>query len=292
MQLRKFLITLLAGTIVGLTIGHSTPNDTPAPLIADAQDKGEENDSDRDSLFEVTAATESVLGVSSYPIDKNNNLRASSETQVTGPEGAITWYVNGPPGLAVTVRVSREPNSGGHSHSGGPTGTASPSSFTLGSFPQNVRVTFRAPQACGLIRHVTSGGGQSVTDYNRVLVNGLVPMTATTGISLVGQTGTHPSNHWGTQAMVSGLQNLGRQFYQKFNRNIFVNDISLQTGGLFDHRATWSPPHKTHRFGRDVDINWSSMSEEQRAFFEATAESLGFRVEIHPNPTHYHLHKL
>lgn len=38
---------------------------------------------------------------------------------------------------------------------------------------------------------------------------------------------------------------------------LFINDISLPNGGLFDHKAItspWTAPHATHRIGLDVDV--------------------------------------
>jgi len=239
---------------------------------------------------QVVKVSPKILTVTSFRLDEFNNMVAPLEVAVTEPEGTVTWYISGPRNLPVTIALSREQSTGGHNHTGGPTGTVTPSNFTLGpTYPQNTPVTFRAPVASGLIKQVLSGGGQSLTNYNNVLVAGLIILTPTSGISLTGETGSHPSNHYGTAALVAGLQALGLKFFQKFQKNIWVNDMSLPHGGLFDHQSTWSPPHQTHRDGRHVDLNWSSMSEEERTFFKSTAESLGFGVELHTNPTHWHL---
>lgn len=240
--------------------------------------------------FAVRRVEVDLLTSTSYEITDRNNLVVPFETANVGPNGTVTWYTNGPPGLQVTISLYREANSGGHSHGGGPIGTIQPASFTLGpNYPQNVASIFRAPDACGLIRHVVAGGGQQITNYNNVLLSGLITLGASTGVTLTGSTATHPSNHWATPQVVAGVQELGRKFYEKFQKNIFVNDSSLPTGGLFDHQATWSPPHQTHRDGRAVDINWSSMTAVERDFFKLTAEALGFTVELHPNPNHWHL---
>ena len=43
--------------------------------------------------------------------------------------------------------------------------------------------------------------------------------------------------------------------YNQYGENIFVNDISLKDGGVFDLNQNWSPPdHSLHREGRNVDI--------------------------------------
>lgn len=240
--------------------------------------------------FAVRKVEVDLLTFTSYKITDRNNLVVPFETGSVPPNGTATFYTNGPPGLQVTISLYREANWYGHSHDGGPTGTIEPASFTLGpNYPQNATSIFRAPDACGLIRHVAAGGGQQVTAYKSVVLSGLVALGTATGLTLVGSSATHPDNHSGTPQLVSGMYQLGRKFYEKFQKNLFVNDMSLSMGGLFDHRATWSPPHQTHRDGRNVDINWSSMTNVERDFFKLTAEALGFTVELHENPKHWHL---
>ena len=250
---------------------------------------------DRIAGFKLVAATPALLTTTPYKIDAKNKLVAPSITGNCEPGGTITWYTNGPQGAQVKIRLARLSGSGGHNHDGGgPTGTISPSSFTLRDpYPQNVRSIFRAPEACGTIRQkVAVGGGPSIIGYNDVLISGLTALPASTGLTLTGKTTRHPSNHWGTPDLVQALRALGRAYYLEFQTNLFINDMSLQTGGLFDIQGAWAPPHQTHRTGRDVDINRSSMTSAQRTFFTTTAESLEFRVELHPpNPPHWHLTK-
>ena len=47
-----------------------------------------------------------------------------------------------------------------------------------------------------------------------------------------------------------------------------LNDISLPNGGLFDINPNWNPPHKSHRIGKDVDIENISRTAELRAILE------------------------
>lgn len=240
----------------------------------------------------VTRSSRSTTSLASFQIARVGDFLPLGESQSTEPGGAITWYVSGPQGATVTCSLARLNASGGHSHSGGPVGSVSPQSFTLGKYPQNIPVVFRAPDASGrvdLTARFSSGSPSEITVYNNVLVSGLLALGQSTRLSLVGTTTTHPSNHWGTGAMCGGLAELGRHFHEKFKKPIFVNDMSLEIGGLFDHKATFAPPHQLHRDGRHVDLNYSSMNKKERDFFKATAESLGFRVEIHPDPEHWHL---
>lgn len=256
--------------------------------VGPQETKGSADESDTPLVFEASSKR---LSVSSYPLDDVNVMVALQEEQVTGPSGTIRWYLNGPKGLSGTIKLKRLPNSGGHHHPGGPTGTVRPSTFTLGKYPQNLPVSFTAPDACGIVEETVSGAGQSHIVTNVVMVRGLTGLFATTGISLIGYTPTHQTDHWGTPDLVSAIQALGRAFHAEYGKNIFVNDISLPTGGLFDHKATWARPHQLHRFGRDVDIRYTNMTKKERKFFKAEAERLKFRVEVHQPGPHWHLYK-
>lgn len=172
-------------------------------------------------------------------------------------------------------------------HAGGPTGTVQPSSFILhGPYPQRVEVAYTAPDASGLVRQVaTFSTGHVDVDINNVMIQGLVELTAGIGITLTGSKDRHPENHFGTPTMIQQLRELARIFHDKFDKNIVVNDISLPRGGLFDIDTNnfWNTPHKTHRLGKNADLNYEEQTETERTFFESKAEGLGFKVEKHPN---------
>jgi len=87
---------------------------------------------------------------------------------------------------------------------------------------------------------------------------------------------------------------------------LFINDISLPYGGLFDHQATWNVPHATHRIGLDVDVRTelgnrrgvkvrNAQGETVRnELFETLARRYAVReAEPHDKGTdneHYHLY--
>ncbi len=90
---------------------------------------------------------------------------------------------------------------------------------------------------------------------------------------LVGQTATHPDNHWGTPSTVRNIQLVALDFAdltcdEPGNCSILrINDLSLRWGGLFDICGTWNPAdtcppltspdrggHFWHRTGTSVDI--------------------------------------
>jgi hypothetical protein len=71
-----------------------------------------------------------------------------------------------------------------------------------------------------------------------------------------------------------------------------INDISLERGGLFDIKGNWSPPHKTHREGRDTDVRSWTIPLANRAAFVAICSSQGVSPVLeYPGGKneHYHL---
>jgi hypothetical protein len=235
-------------------------------------------------------ASEQQLTVSSFPIDNINQYAAIMETQTTLPGGRINWYTSGPTGLSVSISLSRLAHTGGHIHEGGPTGEVSPSSFVLGQYPQNVRSEFHAPEAGGSIQQTTTvSNGKSITNINRILIPDLIELVSGSGFILSGSTPTHPGNHYGKPLLLQKLSELAVAFHHNFNKKIFINDMSLEGGGLFDIKATWSPPHKTHRNGLIADVNSTTMTEDEKRWFGTKCVALGITAVLETNPPHWHL---
>lgn len=245
-------------------------------------------------MYTKSSSENETLSITSFPINGDDEILAISERNSVSPGGTVTWYLNGPTGTQFSTTLTFE-GGGGHSHGTGSTnavaaGTISPASGTLsGPYPQNLRQTFRAGQVCGTIQDNTVLGGETFINHITVAQGAFQALSASTGVVLVGATGSHPSNHWGTSGLVSAIRQLGAAFHAQYDKPIYVNDMSLVTGGLFDINGNFQSPHQTHRDGRHVDMNWSSMSDAERTWFKAKAEELGFRVELHNNPTHWHL---
>lgn len=239
------------------------------------------------SLLKVDA---SAIGCSTFPIEAGISVVAEPVANVH-PGGQVTWYFWGPAGARVSIGVSRLQNTGGHNHPGGPAGSFAPQTFVLGPhYPQNQPSVFSAPVASGsvqMIANVSSGG--AVSGLNRVAVPGLIVLTGGVGITLTGASPTHPVNHCGLPILISKIQQLASEYHAKFGKNLFVNDMSLLEGGLYDFKNTWAPPHITHREGRTVDINSTSMAQPERDFFRTAALALGFSVTLETNPEHWHL---
>ncbi len=246
---------------------------------------------------EIIDVSKPCAVISPYEIRESYKRVPQGATKTCDPGGTNLWYVSGLEGASVDISLDRLPNTGGHHHSGGPVGSVSPSSITLyGPNPQNVKVTFTAPSAAGMIRQRgVFSDGTIDTDFNNVALIGLTPLLGSTYITLQGSTTEHPGNHYGTATLVNGIKALARAFYGRFDKPLHVNDMSLPTGGLFDINDNWTTPHITHQTGHNVDMNRSEMSSTERTYFESTARSLGFTVAVHPSgpgkPDHWHLTK-
>jgi hypothetical protein len=68
-------------------------------------------------------------------------------------------------------------------------------------------------------------------------------------------TSRHTVNHFGTSDLLQKLQALADTVYADSGKSIRINDMSLEYGGPFDTKNLWHPPHRTHREGRDVDVD-------------------------------------
>ena len=77
-------------------------------------------------------------------------------------------------------------------------------------------------------------------------------------------------------------------------RELWVNDISLQFGGRYDYKIAFHPPHSTHMFGEQADINHLGdpikMNSKQITWFKNNAPKYFESVEIH-NGNHFHCSK-
>ncbi|MCC8932270.1 hypothetical protein [Rhizobium sp. 'Codium 1'] len=218
----------------------------------------------------------------------------TTETQICRPGTSCDWFVRGKEGDTVNVILTREANSGGHQHTGGPIGSASPSQFMLtGPYPQNKKVIYRAPAACGIIKIVWKfSSGAPDTDYVHIKVEGLEALSGSKSLILIGATSRHPDNHYGTSQMNTQLHSLADKFFAKFSMPIAVNDMSLVWGGLFDIDGTWGGPHQTHREGRHADVRSQTMDDIQKEFFRVEAEKLfsGVMLEFAGQTNeHWHL---
>jgi hypothetical protein len=210
---------------------------------------------------------------------------------VLEPDGKVVLTNSGAAGSTVTFTLERVPGSGGHNHPDGPAGTIKPKKLKMsGSYPQNAKSTFYAPKVCGTtICRATWSGGAVFTFFIDVMIRGLVLLQPRVSIIPTGSKTIHPGNHYGDPGFIAKIEKLADEFFVRFAKPIYVNDISLVWGGVFDHEATWKPPHKKHGEGRSADINSRSMLPAEKTFFKQAAKRLKLKVVEHGTPLHWHV---
>ncbi|HEV2173100.1 MAG TPA: hypothetical protein VGR71_06015, partial [Nitrospira sp.] len=193
--------------------------------------------------------------------------------------------------LAGSVEIVAEAvdGGGGHEHSFGErpagrffqigsnvaTGDGVPDSIAASLDPSGkAHIIYRSSGISGSDRLVAyyHSGPQVASDSTdlQIGVQGLVELENDGNIDTIGVTTTHPSNHWGTGAMVSSIRALADALRpiadsiaalpppaspEEFPRHLRVNDMSLPEGGLFDFKYSWANPHLTHRSGTDADVD-------------------------------------
>ena len=114
------------------------------------------------------------------------------------------------------------------------------------------------------------------------------------GYTLTGDREPHPSNHWGVPAFLAGARNVARLFALEYpGQALRYNDVSLQYGGVFDVATAtaagydWTPPHRTHRLGTNMDIGIPRGNAE-RALLLRLYQAEGIRV-LQEDAYHWHL---
>jgi len=108
---------------------------------------------------------------------------------------------------------------------------------------------------------------------------------------LIGQTSSHPENHYGTENTLWTLLDLAMGYFETENGTVRINDISLIWGGLFDIKANWASPHRSHRIGKNVDVD--DISAEGKVITERSLRKvirdLRLNVTILNEGNHFHL---
>jgi hypothetical protein len=248
-----------------------------------------------EDLFEVPAWKGAALvSRTSFPVDEAIRFIPKSESNAVRPGGRIKWYLNGPAGTRFKTTLIFQ-LSGGHAH-----GLGTLSKFALGEItpaegvlqgppPQNLVQTYTAGPTCCRILDRTVIADTTKEFLVTIALGPFEHLTAAPGVSLVGSTSMHPSNHWGTTRLCVALRTLGAAFYAQFAKPIHVNDMSLQTGGRFDVHGQFTAPHESHMDGRHADINQTTMTSEERQWFAQKAQQLGFLIEEHGSPAHWHV---
>jgi hypothetical protein len=192
-------------------------------------------------------------------------------------------------------------STGGHQHGTtmppGGLSNASPNTGSSGT----ANVTYSASIFAGNVQiRGTSGTATPAAEMITVRIVGLVELLEQGNVDLIGQTTWHPSNHWGTPAMVAGLMILSDSFYNQFSQVMQTNDIALEWGGKFDIGNTLANPpilpayqtdgkHSEHRNGNSADVRTVDLTTAQTKYIQSVWEDLGGDVHPEGNPVHYHL---
>jgi hypothetical protein len=176
------------------------------------------------------------------------------------------------PNVGVEIKVDIVvANSGGHKHhdSQRPKGKLNgqdPPIVTGSTDAGGFSFTFNAPAPAGDHTLKASCTDRTCTqqgpDRVWVGVKDLVPLNSAPLYALIGSDTYHPNNHYLTNSALGQAVWLAQLYRQRFPNDpvLHLNDASLERGGLFDIQypgrgATWwTTPHKTHRFGTDIDI--------------------------------------
>jgi hypothetical protein len=192
------------------------------------------------------------------------------------PQGQTTVTVSIQPaasGQAVSLSVTEVQFSGGHQHSSRPLGSLGASSGNTNANGQ-FQTTYTASAFGGVeVIQATVSGGSGNAQLT-VAVQGLVALSPGANYNLVGQTTTHPANHFGTPTANASLVAIANQYAAAFpgNSPLNYNDQSLVQGGLFDigppFGALWASPHLEHRLGRNCDVPKSNVPQANRATLE------------------------
>jgi hypothetical protein len=202
------------------------------------------------------------------------------------------------PNLAVHLSLSAEGSSGGHvSHSGTrPLGTLEASQGTtneLGAF----QTTYTAPIFGGLVNISGSVGGIPAEQAVQVLVavENLSELYGSAEYSVIGQTTTHPGNHWGTDLAITNLPLIAHDYLSQFPGADILqyNDMSLVYGGKFDLDHDWSASsdHAEHRIGINCDVSSSNVPTSRRSALTAIFAQRGSPnyLDETSSKNHWHL---
>lgn len=131
---------------------------------------------------------------------------------------------------------------------------------------------------------------------------------AGTNYNLVGATGTHPINHYGTATALTNLPLIANDYKAQFypddpNGNggstpipdadkLRYNDMSVVNGGKFEIHGAWDPndDHVEHKLGINCDVSYANVLSTRHAAVEAI-----FTLRHSPNffkhpPTNPHWH--
>lgn len=188
----------------------------------------------------------------------------------TGNNHTATVTVQTSPPIAnktVTLSITLSQESGGHvGHPAArPTGRLRPNSKGVTDASGRFQRTYDAPYFGTRATITANIDGRGVGDNVVTEVPGLQSLAPGNNYVLIGTRVEHPSNHWGTAAANTGLQQIASDYVSEYysannpipeNRKLHYNDQSLELGGKFDldHRWSTAGHHDEHREGINCDV--------------------------------------
>lgn len=206
------------------------------------------------------------------------------------------------PNVGIELKLEAVNQSGGHHHGDD---TAVARTGTLASNDPGAIVTdngktltgntgtnglqfrYNAPAVSGDIDiNASCTGGRSCTQEGArrvwVGVKGLVPLSPSSDYVLVGETSTHPDNHYLTPVAsyrLAVIANNYARLFPEYALLLHLNDASLERGGVFDIYDNWQSPHTEHCRGAAVDIRANdapgAIPDTLRSVFEMFARRSG-----------------
>ena len=198
-------------------------------------------------------------------------------------------------GCNINFTVEPVTHSGGHNHHDAdrPKGTIAPSniSFSEGDVGSN-SAKYKSSEVAGEEKIKVKVNNKDTSEtIIQVKVPGFFELGEGDGYALIGQTATHHGNHYGTESTLYSLLDLAGAYYEENKGTLRINDISLIGGGLFDIKANWSSPHKSHRVGKNVDVDdvTAEGKKVRSASLKKVAEKLGIKITILDEGNHLHL---
>lgn len=225
------------------------------------------------------------------------------------------------PNVGVKIEAEVIANTGGHKHHDsqrpkGKLNNQDPPTVTGSTGAGGFSFTFNAPAPAGdhTLKASCTGGKtctQQGPDRVWVGVKDLVALYGAPFYVLTGSDAVHPDNHYLTNSALEQVIWLAQLYRGDFPNDpvLYLNDASLERGGMFDiqhpGRGTtwWTTPHKTHRFGVEIDIRANPQINPGTAIpaanflaFEDLARELGATLCPKTGPSyvntsnqHYHV---
>ncbi len=249
------------------------------------------------------------LSLSTGSPESGTILASVEPGKTTGSMVAKVYNKNGQvvPNFNIKLVVDVKQYSGGHQHDNdrntkhmGVLAPVAPSTGTVtqdgkvleGNTGQDgLRFTFTPPAPAGdhqITASCTDGKNCTPEGPDTVWagVKNLTALYPSEDYVLIGETGTHPNNHYLTNEATyrtAVLASLWRQFlarlFPETDFMLHINDASLERGGIFDTRNNWKAPHAEHCRGTVIDIRANdapgAIPNGFRKIFEKFAKSVG-----------------